>query len=122
MKSALRGADVLSDHIFQLADESHSKLRDVLREPFEAGAICISPDLWSDRHRQVSYSDLTATFVDPQFEFCSVELRCKPYTEADQSGEHLLSVSIALLSLASRSPYRRILVFSFLFTRLFGKP
>jgi hypothetical protein len=107
VKNALRGADVLSDHIFQLADQSRSKLRDVLRQPFEAGAICISPDLWSDSHRQISYLGLTATFVDDQFNFNSVELCCKPYTESDQSGGHLLSVSTALGRLDARGHYGR---------------
>ena len=102
VKNALRGADVLSDHIFQLADESRSKLRDLLRQPLEAGAICISPDLWSDSHRQISYLGLTATFIDDQFNFNSVELCCKPYTESDQSGVHLLIVSIALRHLDAR--------------------
>ena len=92
--SGLRGADVLSDHAYQLADSCRSKIRAMLKEPYEAGAVCVSPDLWSDSYKQISYLGLTASFVDDQHFYKTVELCCKPYTEIDHSAANLLSVSI----------------------------
>ena len=94
--SGIRGADVLSDHAYQLADNCRSKIRAMLKEPYEAEAICVSPDLWSDSHKQIPYLGLTASFVDDHFLYKTIELCCKPYTESDHSATNVLSVSIEI--------------------------
>jgi hypothetical protein len=88
----VRGADTLSNHIYDLADQYRSDLKEILREPFESEAICISPDMWSDRHKQVSYLGLSCTLVDAEFSFKALDLCCRPYLEVDQSGDNLLFV------------------------------
>jgi hypothetical protein len=120
VKNAIRGADVLSDYIYKLADEARSNIRDLLKEPFEAGAICISPDLWSDSYKQISYLGLSATFVDKNFKYDSVELCCKPYIERDQSGEHLLAVRTAFFCVNFHW-LNGIITFFLFYFRLFEK-
>lgn len=94
MANGIRGADVLSDYAYELANNCRSKIRAMLKEPYEAEAVCVCPDLWSDSHKQISYLGLTASLVDDNFLFKTVELCCKPYTEIDHSSTHILSVSI----------------------------
>jgi hypothetical protein len=93
VKNALRGADTLANHIYELADESREKLKEILKEPLENGAVCVSPDLWSDNHRKISYLGITATFVNQQFEYKVADLCCKPFEGDNQSGKNLLFVS-----------------------------
>ncbi|CAF4192312.1 unnamed protein product, partial [Rotaria sp. Silwood2] len=76
---ALRGADTISNHIYDLADDYRLKLKDILREPLESGAICVSPDLWSGDHMKISYLCITATFTTSNYEYKTVDLRCKPF-------------------------------------------
>jgi hypothetical protein len=94
VKDALRSADTLSNHIYDLADECRIQLREILQEPLECGTVCVSPDLWSDNHRKVSYMGTAATFVNDKFEFKTVDLSCKPYTGDNQGAENVLLVSI----------------------------
>ncbi len=88
----VRGADTISNHIYSLADQYRSDLKEILKEPFENEAVCISPDMWSDRHKQLSYLGLSCTFVDVDFNFKALDLCCRPYYEVDQSGDNLLLV------------------------------
>ncbi len=94
VSNALRSADTLANHIYELAEESRGKLNEILKEPLESGAVCVSPDLWSDNHRKISYLGMTATFVNQQFEYKVADLCCKPFTGDDQSGKNLLIVSV----------------------------
>ncbi|CAF1155607.1 unnamed protein product [Adineta steineri] len=88
--NALRGADAISDHIYNLANEYRSILKDILQEPLESGCICVSPDLWSDDHKKIPYLGITATFVTKHFEYKIVDLCCKPFLGDDHSGKSLL--------------------------------
>ncbi|CAF2132255.1 unnamed protein product [Rotaria magnacalcarata] len=90
VKNVVRGADVISDHVGSLADKYRTELREILKEPFENEAMCISPDMWSDPHKQLSYLGLSCSFVDANLNYKSVDLCCRPYYEVDQSGDNLL--------------------------------
>lgn len=46
----------------------------MLQEPFENEAICISPDMWSNRHKQVLYPGLSFSFVDADDRYETVAL------------------------------------------------
>lgn len=96
VNNALRSADTLSNHIYELAEQCRSELNEILKEPLGNGAICVSPDMWSDNHRKIHYLGITASFVNLDFEFKVVDLCCRPFTGDDQSGKNLLIVSITL--------------------------
>ncbi|CAF3313778.1 unnamed protein product [Rotaria sp. Silwood2] len=89
-QNGLLGANTLSGHIYDLADACRAQLNEILQESLEIGAICVSPDLWSNNHRKLSYLELTATFVNDNFERKAADLCCKPYTFDDQTGKNLL--------------------------------
>jgi len=91
--SALRSADTLSKHIYELAEKARSELKEILKESLESGAVCVSPDMWSDSHRQVPYLGMTTTFVNHEFKFKVIDLCCRPFTGDDQSAKNVLIVS-----------------------------
>ena len=66
---ALRGADTISNHIYDLTNDCRLKLKDILQEPLESGATCVSLDLWSDNHKKISYLGITATFTTSTYEY-----------------------------------------------------
>ncbi len=49
---------ILSNHIYELAEESRLKLKEILKEPLENGAVCVSPDMWSDNHRMIKVEQI----------------------------------------------------------------
>ncbi|CAF1398834.1 unnamed protein product, partial [Rotaria sordida] len=76
LNNTLRGADTISNHIYNLADECRIQLNEIIHEPLRSGAIYVSPDLWSDNHRKISYLGMIATFVDDKFGYYIVDLSC----------------------------------------------
>ena len=64
----------------------------MLKEPFENEAICISSNMWSDSHKQLSYLGLSCSLVDADLHYKTFDLYCRPYYEVDQSGDNLLLV------------------------------
>jgi hypothetical protein len=86
-KNVLRGADVSAKHIYKLADDYRATLRDLLREPYENGCICVSPDMWSDPHKQISYMGISISFVDKNLIYTSLDLCCKLYVQNDHTSQ-----------------------------------
>ena len=93
IKNAVRRTNILSNHIYDLADEYRAQLNEIRLELLETGAVCVRLDLWLDSYRKLSYLGLTATFVTDRFEYKIANLCCKPYILDDQSGKNLLIVS-----------------------------
>ncbi len=92
MKNALRGADVSAKHIYKLADDYREELRDLLKEPYESGCICVSPDMWCDPYKQISYMGISIAFTDKHYVFKSLDLCCEPYLQSDHTAENILVV------------------------------
>ncbi|CAF1479470.1 unnamed protein product [Adineta steineri] len=86
----VRGGDTISRYTHSLADDYRFKLKEMLKEPFENEAVCISPDMWSDRHKQLSYLGVSCSFVDADYNYKLVDLSCRPYYETDHSGDNIL--------------------------------
>ena len=92
ISNVARGTDVTSGHIYSLANEYRHKLKQMLKESFENEAICISPDMWSDRHKQLSYLGLSCPFIDADYHYRAVDLCCQPYYEVDHSADNIFAV------------------------------
>jgi hypothetical protein len=58
IKNVVRGGGTMSNYVYSLAGECRHELKQMLKEPFENEAICISPGMWSDKHKQLSYLGL----------------------------------------------------------------
>ncbi|CAF4255945.1 unnamed protein product, partial [Rotaria sordida] len=98
LNNTLRGADTISNHIYNLADECRTQFNEIIHEPLGSGAIYVSPDLWSDNHRKISYLGMIATFVDDKFRYYIVDLSCKPFIGDNQGAENLLIDSMPQIS------------------------
>ena len=92
----LRGTDVTAAHISSLAVQHRSRISKELIEPLENDAITFCPDMWSDPVRRISYLELTATFVNNEFEYRSYDLCCSPFEEEYKTAENIIVVSIFL--------------------------
>ncbi|CAF1032271.1 unnamed protein product [Adineta steineri] len=80
----------LSNNIHKLAEYYRSLIRSVLIDQAESGTLAISPDLWTDKSRNVNYLSLTVYFVATDFELYTIDLCCTPYNEVDKTGESVL--------------------------------
>lgn len=96
MKSIFRGADVNAKHIQTLADDYRARLRDILKEPYENGCMCVSPDMWTDPYKQISYMGISISFVDKDLIYKSIDLCCEPYVQVNHSGENILLVKVTV--------------------------
>ncbi|CAF4438682.1 unnamed protein product [Didymodactylos carnosus] len=83
--------DSIANHVRCLAEQYRQSLKPILIEQADAGAFCISPDLWSDKYRKISYLSLTCVFIDKNFEFKTIDLCCGEYDELDKTGSSVLS-------------------------------
>lgn len=82
----------ISRHIHVLAEEYRRILSVQMKDAYLNHALTIIPDMWSDPHKKLSYLGASATFIDEQSEFHSVDLFCHIYQEEDKRGEHILQV------------------------------
>ena len=62
-------------------------------EPLESQTITVSPDLWTERYRQVTYLGITLCFTDKEFQFSTYDLCCCPFIEDDKTAENIIVVS-----------------------------
>ncbi|CAF1416115.1 unnamed protein product [Rotaria magnacalcarata] len=67
-------------------------MKQLLKEPYTNECLTISPDLWSDKYKQISYLGVSVTFVDEFHKFVTFDLFCKPFPETEKTGENILNV------------------------------
>ncbi|CAF1516085.1 unnamed protein product [Adineta ricciae] len=99
VQNIVQGADTMSNYVYTLAHESRQELKQMLKEPFENEAVCVSPDMWSDRHKQLSYLGLSCSLVTADYKYVSFDLCCRPYYEVDHTGDNLLTAIQSALEL-----------------------
>jgi hypothetical protein len=76
-----------------MADDVRVQVKEMLSIPLEQHSLTISPDYWCDRHKRISYLGVSATFVDDQYGYKSIDLFCRPFNEKTKSAESTLKVS-----------------------------
>ena len=64
----------------------------MLKKSFENEALCISPYIWQERHKQLSYLGLSCSFIDADYHYRTVDLCCRSYYEVDHSADNILAV------------------------------
>ncbi|CAF3998528.1 unnamed protein product, partial [Rotaria sp. Silwood1] len=88
----LRGAKTISSHISDLATTERSRIRTLLINLLENGTLCLCPDLWTDKHRQVHYLGITASFVDDAYGLYNIDLCCYPFPSVAKTAENIITV------------------------------
>ena len=111
MNNILPTDATISKYTYELAEEYRQKFSNKIKNAHENGAVTISPDMCTDEHKQISYLGASATFVDEDFDFHSVDLFCQAYQEEDKSSERILLVLIIVLLTESLLDLRKCLVF-----------
>jgi hypothetical protein len=86
--------------------------RDLLKIKLIAAAedyrLSISPDIWSDGHRKISYLGATAHFVDENGIFHSIDLFCSEFKWKKKTAVHVLMVRFyfTILKIITLCSYR----------------
>lgn len=67
-------------------------MKELLAEPYRNGCLSISPDFWSDKHKQISYLGVSVGFVNEDFKYQTFDLFCKQFEPMTKTGENILIV------------------------------
>ena len=98
MDEVLRSVDAVAAYISILAYQHGALITEELKELVENDAISFCPDLWTDPLRQISYLDISTTFINNRFEFRSYDLCCTPFEEETKSVGSIVIVSMLFFS------------------------
>ena len=78
-----------------LTEQYRNLLKSILKKQADDGCLCITPDLWTDKHRKIAYIGITCTFVTDQLKLETIDLCCAEY---DETGLSVLLVSQSFLT------------------------
>ena len=84
MTNILLTDTTMSNYTYELAKEYRQKLSKKITNAYENGAVTISSDMWTNEQKQTSYVGASATFVDENSDFHSIDLFCQAYQEVDK--------------------------------------
>jgi hypothetical protein len=82
----------IRNEIHRMAAQERKGLTRQLIDAAQAGALCLSPDIWTDNYRQVSYLGATAHYVDDHYRFHSIDLFCIEFKAKKKTAEEILRV------------------------------
>ncbi|CAF4456427.1 unnamed protein product [Rotaria sp. Silwood2] len=82
----------IKNEIRRLAASEKLLLKDRLKEAVKYGGLCISPDIWSDKYRKISYMGATAHFVDKTYKYHSIDLFCIEFVAKKKNGESIIKI------------------------------
>jgi hypothetical protein len=60
--------------------------------------LSLSPDLWSDSYKKMSYLGCTAQWINQDWNLCTFELFCLPYRKPNKSAANLIQVNFSLFT------------------------
>jgi hypothetical protein len=76
-----------------MAQAGRNEMKNILVGAARARCLSLSPDLWSDGYKKMSYLGCTAQWVDKDWNLCSFELFCLPYRKPNKTAPNVLLVS-----------------------------
>jgi hypothetical protein len=83
----------VKNELHRLSCDMRKKVKHILVQAAKNKALTISPDIWTDNHRRISYMGATAHFIDEELTYQSIDLFCVEFAEAKKTAEHLYEVS-----------------------------
>ncbi|CAF1334587.1 unnamed protein product, partial [Rotaria sp. Silwood1] len=66
----------IRNELSKQAEIERNQLRQLILDCAKSGRLCISPDIWTDNYRKISYLGATAHMVDEKFGCHSIDLFC----------------------------------------------
>jgi hypothetical protein len=83
----------ISKEIKRMANVGRNEMKSILITAARGRPLSLSPDLWSDGYKKMSYLGCTAQWVDSDWNLCSFELFCLPYRKPNKTAANVLLVS-----------------------------
>ncbi|CAF1672427.1 unnamed protein product [Rotaria magnacalcarata] len=95
IKDFMSSRYTISRHVHSMTEQTRTRFREMLSEPLENEALTLSPDLWTDRFRQISYLGVTATLIDSLYKYHTITLCCTEFTEKEKNANSIEKASIS---------------------------
>ncbi|CAF4250435.1 unnamed protein product, partial [Rotaria magnacalcarata] len=93
LESLFQSRQTISRGITNQAQLYREQLMELIKEPVQNQSLTASPDMWTDRYRQLSYLGVTVTFVDLHLCFRKFTLCCRSFpVELAKTGENVSKV------------------------------
>ena len=75
-----------------MARVERERLKADLVAAAEKRRLSISPDIWTDNHRKISYMGTTSHYTDDNYRYYSSDLLCSGFTRRKKNGENIIKV------------------------------
>ncbi|CAF3765087.1 unnamed protein product [Rotaria sp. Silwood1] len=82
----------LTKEIKKNANIGRNEIKTVLIAAAHQRRLSLSPDLWSDGYKKMSYLGCTAQWVDEDWNLCTFELFCLPYRKPNKNSANIIQV------------------------------
>ncbi|CAM4815329.1 unnamed protein product [Rotaria magnacalcarata] len=93
LESLFQSRQTISRGITNQAQLYREQLMELIKEPVQNQSLTASPDMWTDRYRQLSYLGVTVTYVDLHLCFRKFTLCCRSFpVELAKTGENVSKV------------------------------
>ena len=97
VESLFQSRQTVSRCITDQAQEYREQLAELIKEPVNSRSLTVSPDLWSDKYRQLSYLGASVTFINSQLHFRKFTLCCRNFpAELAKTGENISKVRLVI--------------------------
>ncbi|CAF3719510.1 unnamed protein product [Adineta steineri] len=95
----------VTKEIKRVAIVGRNQMKVILISAARERRLSLSPDLWSDGYKKVSYLGCTAQWVDRDWNLCTFELFCLPYRKPNKTAVNVLQVIEEGLALYDLQPF-----------------
>ncbi|CAF3031693.1 unnamed protein product [Rotaria sp. Silwood2] len=94
LQTLFQSRQTISRSISDQAELYRQELIELIREPIKKQSLTLSPDMWLDRYRQLSYLGVTVTFVDANLQFRKFTLCCRSFPiDLGKTGENISRIT-----------------------------
>ncbi|CAF1299499.1 unnamed protein product [Rotaria sordida] len=93
IETLFQSRQTISRSIIDQAHHYRVELTELIKESIQNKSLTISPDMWSDRYRQISYLGLTVTYVDLHLKYYKFSMSCRDFpVELSKAGENISKI------------------------------
>ena len=99
--SKMKVADVIpsrftvSRNVHLMAEQYRKIFTELMMEPLKTNAFTLSPDLWVDQFKKITYLGVTGTFIDSEGKYRTITLCCCEFTEKEKTAVNIEKVNLS---------------------------
>ena len=82
----------IKNEVNRMARVEQERLKEDLVATVENRCLSISPDIWQDNHRKISYMGATVHYSDNNYRYYSIDLFCSEFNRGKKNGENIMKV------------------------------